>query len=327
MFLRMNKTLITICTRNNSALLQNLINSLERHDAGASYDLIIADNTSDDPKHLKLLQTLSKKYKIQTCANDRAETTFDTISRQNLNNYDYFFFVHDDTYAYKNNWLKVFIDRVNSNYSEPELMMTHLSRYPIGRVSGCSQPYRDFQKCKGYPLSSIFLKECLEILGETNIWIYKYSDQERVLYTRECLSQCGMWNLNMWESHPKFTELKETLNKNLLYPDEGMGPKDKYPNGQAWCKLMLLTEFLNSVWPLAKGFRTVGLEGNGYLEQIDGFDTPFGMDHMVHFGSPHCKRWLGSKFGCSGEDVHKKLYSNDFSFILKCNKLFEEYFK
>jgi hypothetical protein len=332
----MTKTLATVVTRNNPVLLQNFISSIEKNDAGVQYDLVIADNTSNDSKHLKLLDKLSKKYKIQVCENDRAETSFNTVSEKYLKDYDYFFFMHDDTYAYKKDWLKVFMDRANSNYFEPEIANTHLIRYPVGRVSGCSQPWRDFERCKGFHLPSQFLKECLEVLGEKSIWIYKYSDQERVLYTKKCLEISGMWHLNTWNSiktdkceaiREKFEDIRQILERTLPYPDEGMGPKDKYPPGEAWCKFMLLTEFLNAVWPLSIGFRTVGLEGDGYIEQIDGFDKPFGMNYICHFGSPHTKKWLGTKFGCSGEDIHKKLYANDFSFILKCNKLIEEYYK
>lgn len=333
----MTKTLATVVTRNNPVLLQNFISSIEKNDAGVQYDLVIADNTSDNPKHLKLLDKLSKKYKIEICENNRAETSFHSISEKHTDNYDYFFFMHDDTYAYKKDWLKVFLDRSDSNYFEPEITQTHLVRYPVGRVSGCAQPWRDFDRCKGYPLPSHFLKECLKILEEESVWIYKYSDQERVLYTKECLKQCGIWHLKMWKNYiderpfiklmEKRFALKNTLDKHLTYPDEGMSPKDQYPPGQTWCKFMLLTEFLNAVWPLSKGFRTLSLEGDGYLEQINGFDAPWGNNFIAHFGSPHVKRWLGTKFGCSGEDIHKKLYANDFSFILKCNKLIEEYFK
>jgi hypothetical protein len=321
------KTLVTVVTRNNPVLLQNFISSINKRDAGVDYDLVIADNSSDNKRHLEYLNTLSKIYKVEICENGRAESSFKKVSEKYESDYDYFFFLHDDTYAYKNNWLKVFIDRANSGYSEPEIQNTHLIRYPVGRVSNCAQPWRDFQKCKGYPLPSQFLQECLKLFKKEDIWIYKYSDQERVLYTKECLDQCGIWHLESWRNHKFQSELEQILNTHLLYPDEGMSPKDKYEPGWIWCKLMLLTEFLNAVWPLTEGFRTLSLEGDGYLEQIDGFDKPWGNNYIAHFGSPHVKRWLGTKFGCTGEEIHKKLYANDFSFILKCNKLIEEYYK
>jgi hypothetical protein len=91
--------------------------------------------------------------------------------------------------------------------------------------------------------------------------------------------------------------------------------------------LTLLSEFFNCVWPLIEGYRTVGLVGDGDLEQVVGYDTPFGNEYLVHWGAPHTKRWLGKKFGCTSEEIHKKIYENNLPFMMKCTTMMKEHFK
>lgn len=324
-----NKILVIVVTRNNPILLQNFISSVKNHNAGFDFDLIIADNSSDNPRQLNYLNSISSRHKVLTCENDRAEGTFDSVSRQFINDYKYFFFTHDDVVVHKENWLKVFVDRIESKYIEPEVSHTHFLRYPIGRVGACHQPWRDFVKCKGYELYALFLKDVLEVYGE-ELLIFKYADQDRTLWTQECLKASdGLWNLKKFkdiQGTELYQKVCEALNRTLQYPDEGIPPLDKYPAGENWRKITLLTEFMNSAWPLVKHYRTVGLQGNGYLEQIDGFNTPFGNDYIAHWGAPHTKKWLSTIFHCTPEEIHKKLYSNDFSFIMKCNKLIKQYY-
>lgn len=326
-----DEVLSIICTRNNPVLLQNLIASMTKHSAGYPQHLVIADNSSTNPKQLEYLKTLSNNgYDVRTYENDRVEGTFDRVSQEHIDEYKYFFFMHDDTFMHKDNWLKVFVDRVNSGYIEPEISHTHFLRYPVGRVASCHQPWRDFFKCKGFDLYAVFLKDALEVYGE-DLLIFKYADQDRSLWTQECLKASnGLWSLKKFNDI-KGTELYEkvceALNKTLQYEDEGIPPLDKYPQGQNWRKLTLLTEFMNSAWPLVKHYRTVGLEGNGYLEQIDGFDKPFGNDYVAHLGAPHTKKFFASQLNCTAEDVHKKLYSNDLSFIVKCNNMIKKYYR
>jgi len=124
-----------------------------------------------------------------------------------------------------------------------------------------------------------------------------------------------------------YENLVNALNSTLNYPDEGIAPRDKYPAGEAFNKFTMLSEFFNSVWPLIDGFRTIGLEGDGYLEQIDGFDSPFGSNAICHYGAPHVKKFLARKFSTTPEEIHKKLYENNLPFLLKCNTIMKEYFK
>ena len=88
----------------------------------------------------------------------------------------------------------------------------------------------------------------------------------------------------------------------------------------------LLVEFLHSVEPLIAGFRSIGLEGDGYAEHINGYSTPFSHKYIYHLGSPNMKQFLGKSFGVSADEIHKKIYSKDRAFLIQCDKLIKRYF-
>jgi glycosyltransferase involved in cell wall biosynthesis len=325
-----NKVLLIACTYNNQALLYNFITSLERIDAGFDYDLVIADNSSTDKKHLDYLSKISNKHTVKTFENDRVEATFDEAHKAYINDYQYFMFLHDDTLVMQEDWLKFYIERLKSNYFEPAIKNTHYSHYKVARVAACHQPYRDYETCLGVALPSLFLKKALEVYGQDAI-IYKYADIDRTLYTQECLQKCGIWSVKkfkeMGEDNVIFQKLVKSLNETLQYPDEGIAPKSKYPAGQTWNKFVLLSEFFNSVKPLMEGFRTVGLQTDGYLEQKDGFDEPWSCNMIAHLGCPHVKKFFAKHFKTTPEEIHKRLYENNLPFLLKCNSILKEYFQ
>lgn len=326
-----NKVLIVAVTYNNQALLQNFITSFEKQDPGFDYDLLIADNSSTEPKHLSYLNKLAKKYTIREFENDRVEVTFNSAYQPYIDEYKYFLFLHDDTVIMQDDWLRLYIERLQSNYYEPEIKQTHYANYPIGRCSLAHQPWRDYESCLGYPLNSLFLKDVLKVYG-LNTLIYKYSDIDRTMYTQECLKKCGLWSVkrfkDMGYTDEMYIKLCKALNDNLQYPDEGMTPKIKYPPGKCWNKFVLLSEFFNSVMPLMEGFRTVGLQGNGFLEQIHGFDEPWSNNIVTHLGMPNVKKFFAKQFKCTPEEIHKKLYQgNNLPFLLQCNTILKEYFK
>lgn len=323
-----NKAALVVVTRNNHVLLQHFIDSLERHDAGFPWDLYIADNSSDDVAHKKFLDSIAKKYEITHYANDRVEATFNKACAFNRGQYAYHMFFHDDTHINENGWLKKHVDRMLSNYAEPQA--SEFASLPIGRVGNNHQPWRDYTSIAGYPIGSLFLKEALRILFSSAPNSYKFVDPERVLYSDECLTKCGIFSVfSFWElkHEPVFQEMCEMLKHYLPYEDEGIAPKNLYPPGQAWNKMTMVSEFMNSVRPLMCGYRSVGLEGDGYLEQIDGFNEPWGHKTITHYGSPNLKRFLASKFNTTGEEIHKRLYSRDRTFLLQCDRIIQGHFK
>lgn len=324
-----NKILATVVSRNNPVLLQYLFSSIEKYSAGFDHEIVIADASSDDPVQLRLLETLSKKYRIQTVSNGRVETSYNQVWKENRD-FQYYFWFHDDCVINRNDWLKVFVDRLNSGYSEKIIEKTHLKHYPVGKVCLGNQPYRSYDAILGYPVQCVFLKHALDILRPGKVpTIFKYCDGDRVLITNECMVATNGFRhtaefKELKTSNPQiFGRLCEVLNKYLPYRDEGMYPKDLYPAGECWNKLTLLCEFMNSTEPLTAGYRTVGLYGDGYLEQINGFDVPYQHRYITHFGSPNVKQFISKKLNTDQEEVKKRF--NDKIFLMKCDKLVKEY--
>lgn len=329
-----DSALVIVVAHNNHVLLEHFVESIEKHNAGYPYELLIIDNDSTDSKHLDALTKLSKKYRIETYENDRVEVSFDKACSKYKNQHQYYFFVHDDTCINEDYWLKKYIERLKSNYTEQVINKTKFEKLPIGRVGSNHQPWRDYNSIIGYPIRSEFVHDYLAtiFLEEKIPTFYKFVDPERVLYSNDCLVENNIFSLNdfyaMKQKNIKAYKRKcEALNKTLLYPDEGISPKSKYPPGECWNKMTMLTEFMNSIFPLINGFRSVGLEGDGFLEQRDGPDNPWGHRTVIHYGSPNLKRFLANKFNTTGEEIHKKLYSKDKAFLVHCDKLIRGYFK
>lgn len=321
-----DKVLVTIVTRNNSILLKHVTDNIQKYDPGYPVDYLIIDNSSTDVNHLKLLESLSSKFFIKTLENNRVEVGFDW-AWQNNKDYRYYFFMHDDGCPNSNNWLKVFVDRLNAGYHERIIGGTHLKDLPIGRVGVMHQPYRSYSSIQNYPVQCMFLEKVLEVLTPGYVPpIFKFADPDRVLVTNECLQSVGfiynVENLSNIESN-KYDIICDILNRYLPYHDEGIPPKDKYPPGKCFNKLTMTSEFLNSVIPLIHGYRTVGLDGDGFLEQISGNDVPFGSYYVHHYGQPNTLEFLAKKFNTDAKEIRKML-SNKI-FLVKADKLIKEY--
>ncbi|MBI2449312.1 hypothetical protein HYV49_03365 [Candidatus Pacearchaeota archaeon] len=324
-----NKILVTIVTRNNEVMLRHLIESIEKNDSGYEYDLLLLDTESDDKKHLFALDEFSKKYKVQTVVDDRVEVTYNIAWKENQD-YQYYFFMHDDCHVERKDWLKVFVDRMNSGYYEQIIENTHFKNLPIGRVSIGNQFWRDYYSVKGHSVQCVFLKYALELIYPGKVpEIFKLVDCDRLLIKADCLFQIGGFrNIKEFVELKKqnieiFDKLCNILNSYLPYPDEGMYPKEIYPPGEYWNKITLTTEYMDSIDPLIKGWRGVGLYDDGYLEQIHGFDVPRQHRYITHYGSPNYREFIAKKFNSNREEVRK--YFKDKIFLIKCDKLFKEY--
>lgn len=322
------KVLITVVTRNNPALLQQAFESYGRFDPGYPCDYCIIDHESDDSAQINVLYKLSQKYEVVEVPNNRVEASF-LASFDRAPDYEYYFFAHDDCIPHKNGWLKAFVDRMKSGYAEPIITNTHLLSLPIGRVGALTHPWRDYDTVLGYPVQCRFLRPALAALKPQVEAppIFKYADSDRVLISRECmLNGSPLQSVANFEEFPELIEpLKPILDQYLPYRDEGMYPKKRYPEGFYWNRLTLLCEFLNSVFPLMNGFRTVGLDSDGYLEQVHGYDTPWGHNQIAHLGAPNCLEFLAKRFNTDQKEVKKRF--KDRVFVMQSIRLVQQYYK
>jgi hypothetical protein len=313
---------VIIVTRNNPILFGHAISKYQAHPPGIDCDFHIIDAESDDPRQLELLrkQTLGP---VRTQPNDRVEVNFDQAYRE-LPRYDYYFFAHDDNVPIKDNWLQPFIARMDWNYCEASAPDQYRN-LPIGRVGALAHFWRGYYHVKGHPVRCEFLKPCVELLtGEPAPAQFKYADGDRILISRECLEATdGL--VTVKSLTPNLPDLSEIFDTFLHYDDEGMYPQAKYPPRGYWNRLTLLSEFMNSILPLMRGFRTVGVEGDGYLEAIHGEAIPWGHNYIAHYGAPNALKSLSLCFGTNIQTVKKRL--NDPILLAKTYAFFRKFYK
>jgi hypothetical protein len=325
------KVLVVAVTRDNPVLLQHMFQTFEKYNPGCSCDFLIVDNNSESEQQQRALTFLSKNYKVVTTKNDRVETSFDWAWRQNKGYYAYFF-LHDDAAANKNNWLKVFVDRMKGQYVEEIIKHIHLAKLPIGKVGAQTQYWRSYSSILGYSVQCLFLQEVLKIIRPGQIpEIFKYSDCDRVLISGECLEATnGLRNLGEFlalsQGDPNtYNQLCVALNRILRYPDEGIPPRAVYPPGACWNKLCLTAEMMNSIDPLIKGYRTVGLSGDGYLEEIHGYDVMWGHNYVHHYGAPNFREHIAKEFKTDKEEVKK--HFNEKPFLMQIDRIVKKNFE
>jgi hypothetical protein len=326
----LDKVLVVMVTRDNPILLRHAFQSFSRYDPGNPCDFLIIDHESSKPEHLKVLSGLAAKHSVVHFPNDRVEVSFNRAWQENKQ-YRYYFFLHDDSAAGRPGWLKAFVDRLNSGYVEEVIQNTSLRKLPIGKVGALTHPWRDYHSILGYAVQCVFLKEVLDTFSDETPVIFRYSDCDRVLITNECLRATdGIANMQdyrkMKEQEPaEFLKLCNILDKYLLYYDLGVINHPYYPPGEHWNRICLLTEFMNSIKPLQAGFRTVGLEGDGYLEQIHGYEEPWSHKFIHHYGAPNFRHAIAKLLNTDSEEIRKSF--NGEIFLLKCDQLIREYFQ
>ncbi len=330
-----SKALVVVVTYNNPVLLQHVFESYKKYDPGYPCDFLIVDHGDhgDDQSFIDSLPFCPSQ--VITAPNDRVESSFN-LAWETYPSYKYYFFVHDDACANRDNWLKVFVDRMESGHKEPLIEDTEFAELPIGRVGASTQFWRNYDSVltpANYSVQCKFLLEGLKTRypPEKIPKMFKYSDNDRVLVSNACLKATnGVWSLSrfrtMKEKDPdKFSQVCAALNGALQYPDEGVAPKSLYPPGETWCKLLLFSEFMTSVESLIEGFRVVGLEGDGYLEQIHGYDQLWGHNYIHHYGAPNFKQSIARAMNADVSEVTPNF--NNKIFLMKCDQIVQKYFK
>lgn len=324
------EVLVVVVTRNNPALLENFINSITRYNANYEYKLLIIDHKSDNPEQKKLLDKLSKSYIVSERENNRVEASFNSAWQENKN-HKHYLFLHDDTAVNRDDWLRVYVERLNNGHVEEVIKYHDYAKLPIGKVGSQSQLWRTYSSILGYPIQCLFLKDIVKEIRDTVPEMFKYTDCDRVFITNECLKATnGIRSVQDFKdleltSPDLFSKLCDILNSYLQYNDEGIPPRELYPSGKCWNKFCLTAELLNSVDPLIKGYRTISLEGDGFLENIHGYDELWGHKYLHHFGASNFKQAIAKHLNTDAKEV-SKMYNNK-AFLIKCNRIVEQYFK
>jgi hypothetical protein len=326
-----DKALVIAVSYNNPILLEHVFRSYDLYDPGYECDYLVVDHHSSDLKQKYVLDKLAKKHSVALYDNNRVEVSFHKAWQENPD-YKYYFFLHDDAAANRDNWLKVFIDRLNSNYAEEFIQDTDLVNLPVGRVGAMHQPWRNYSTILGHPVQCLFLEDFIKVFtNQEPPKMFKYADPDRCLVSNECLQKTnGVMNIQFFktmkeESPSLYASLCDALNAFLKYPDEGIPPRNIYPPNECWNKFTMASEFLNSIIPLMSGYRTIGLEGDGFLEQIHGYDVPYGSNYLHHYGQPNVKEFFAKQFNTDVNEVVK--HFNDKIFLLKCDKIIKDYYK
>ena len=316
----MAKTLVVIVSRNNKNLLEHAIGGHSRYHPGVDSDFIIVDAGSTDASHHSLLKK-QRLARVVYAHNDRVEVNFN-VGYRSYPGYDYYFFCHDDNVPLTPNWMVDF-HKTFDNPVDPQAPDEYKS-LPLGRVGALTHFWRDYSSVQGHAVECQFLKRCIETTTlQTPPRMFKYADCDRVLVSRECLEATdGLVTLTRYMK--KSEDLYKIFDQFLRYPDEGMYPTSKYPAGSHWNKLTLLSEFMNSIYPLIQGFRTMGINGHcGYLKQIHGEDVPWSHDRIAHYGSPNALQALARHFGADTKQIKSKM--SDPAFLIKVNRFFTEH--
>jgi hypothetical protein len=311
---------VIIVTRNNPFLLGHAISKYLEHPPGIACDFFIVDADSDDPRQLELLQK-QKLGQVLKQSNDRVEVNFEQAWRS-VGTYEHYFFCHDDNVPVTDDWMRPFLRRMRSNYCEPEVWMDQKDK-PVGRVGALSQFWRGYTHVRNFPIQCPFLRPAARIVTfREPPDAFKYADCDRVLVSRKCLKATdGLVTIQSLTKH--LPSLAPVFDSHLHYRDEGMYPVSKYPPGQYWNKLTLLSEFMNSLYPLMQGFRTVGVDSDGYLEQIHGEDVPWANRYVAHYGAPNSLMALAKHFGTDSKTVKSKL--NDPVVLARAYRFFRDY--
>jgi hypothetical protein len=77
--------------------------------------------------------------------------------------------------------------------------------------------------------------------------------------------------------------------------------------------------------PLIKGYRTVGLSGDGYLEEIHGYDVMWGHNYVHHYGAPNFREHIAKEFKTDKEEVKK--HFNEKPFLMQIDRIVKKNFE
>ena len=289
-----NKVLVSFCSYNQPHFLEHLVDSIDRHDAGHPFDLLIYDNSSTDKEQLKLLEKYSKKYRVETRPNyGRAQGAYND-AWQNNKDYKLYFFLHDDSAIIRDNWLGVAAKRIEGIAVESVLQFnglpTHLLNVPVGKVGyqayEWGNKYQYFRT--HYPQVFKYMDPIADILDVKIPEMYQHINDDKILYKNELLQKMGkIWNIEDFKkmelnNDERWHKIDKWFIDNNLENYDPFPPNERY--GPKYHKFQTVSEFLNDIAPMRYGYRTHCVEGEGYCQEHEGWNNFRGNNYIVHYG-------------------------------------------
>lgn len=306
------KVLVSFSSYNNPHFLQHLMQSIERYDAGYPFDLLIVDNGSTESAQLSLLKNYEKKYDVVYRENlGRAQGGYNHAlqkCRKEDIKYQYYFFMHDDSAVLRDNWLKVFVDRINDNSVEA-FLPEKVAMLPVGKVGHQAYPWNDKKKylCNNQQAIGHWMTDLPVTIPD----YYQHISDDRVMYSHECIDSFpDIWNLEMWREQQDpngtpFQVLNEYFIKNFPREDMWIQPKEIYKDAH-WNGFQAVCEFMSDIMPMLHGFRSHCLIGDGYEQEKLGWNSFWGLEYVNHYGCHNLFKRLALLFSVPEEDIRNK---------------------
>lgn len=284
------KVLISFSSFNAPYFLEHLVTSIEQHDAGYPYDLLILDNTSTDSRQLEILEKYSKNYRVAQKPNwGRAQGGYSYVW-QNNKDYKYYFFMHDDSSVLSDGWLKHTVDRIEDKSVEKCLLGTGVENLPVGKVGfECYEWGNKYQYLRtGFPQIFGYMDPIAKILSIDIPQYYQHINDDRFLIKNELLQKMDkIWNVEDWKQYEnQGSETWEKINnwfekhlpnKTSFYPEPRYGSK--------YHAFQTVSEFLNDTAPMRYGYRTHCIEADGYCQEELSWSRFWGNNFIAHWGS------------------------------------------
>jgi hypothetical protein len=319
------RCLVVFSSYNSPWFLETLVDSIQRHDAGYPFDLLILNHSSTDKKQLDLLDKYSKTYRVETRENlGRAQGGYD-YAWQNNKDYKYYFFLHDDSIILRDNWLKVIVDSATDASVEPQITNLGLDTLPIGKVGlqGYEWQNKYHYLRTGHRTVFHYMDEIASKLKVTVPNHYQHINDDKVLYTNELLQKMGkIWNIELFRQMKDTEEFKfidEYFEAN--YPNrDPFAPNETY--GSHYHGFQTTSEFLNDIAAMSHGFRTHIVSGIGYCQEELGFNSFWGNEYIAHMGDHVVFKSLAKRFNIDEQSVRNKF--KDKTFLKICSNIIKK---
>lgn len=312
------KCLVSFCSYDAPWFLETLMDSLTRYDAGYSFDILILNHSSTNPLQLKLLEKYSKNHRVETRPNlGRAQGGYD-YAWQNNKDYKYYFFLHDDSVILRDNWLKIAIERVNDLTIESQLQSLDYAQLPVGKVGFQGYEWQNkYQYLRtGYRTVFHYMDEVADILNVKIPSHYQHLNDDRLLYTNECLQQIGnIYNCQYFkdrENSKEFQLITQFFERRNLVNTTPFPPYT-----YLYHAFQTVSEFLNDINAMRYGFRTHVVNGPGYCQEELAFNSFWGNEYVAHFGDHVVFKGLSRVFNIDEDSIRNKF--KDKTFLKICS--------